>query len=192
MYSVSLRSIETARADLERMLSSPQVVWYAPPGAPATWSRAFAMRLRNAMHSAEHNSKLHSHVARYAHLFATTTIKVINERTVAAVANGKVVGEPTSTADLPVAEAVRAPSAPAGPLDSILATYQTRRLSSAHIRIADCTLTPAELGHLAHVLAADDWMVMLAFDGALTLAPDDPLVPADAKVTPVALTFPET
>lgn len=186
MYSVSLRTAENAIHDLDRILSSPKVLWHAPVGAPSTWSRAFAMRLRNAMHSARYNAPMHKHLAPYAGLFDSTIIKVIDSKTVAAINNGRativdvVAGETSAGLETHtiVAEVIDTP------YKQVMAAFFSGRHTGTHIRIPSCELTPAELGHLAYELASHKWMVMLAYDGALTLAPDDPMVPDDAKITP--------
>lgn len=183
MYSIALRTADAALHDLDRILTAPQVFWYAPAGAPPTWSRAFAMRLRNAMHAAHYNASHHAHLARYAELFDTTVVKVVDTRTVVAIAAGRSAVE----AETATSEDEHTAPAPviATPYERTLAAFYAKKHTNAYVRIAFCELTSTELGELAFELGKHQWMVMLAFDGALTLAPDDPLVPPDAKVAPM-------
>lgn len=181
-YSESPITLDRIAPQFNVLISSHASSWACPPNGGRRWAGQWAYKLREGLHLAQLFPERYPELTRIA---ASTRIITRPNQVLAIVleAQGELEMAP-SHVSAPEA-ALATVSEQHHTLASITAFY--RSISSAGIyRVQNHSLSPDELNQFALILFADGWMLLKDRSGSLTFAPDDPAVPAEAKVTPAS------
>lgn len=183
-YSTSPFTLDRIAPEFALLIVARACVWKRPKDAKHDWASKLAYKLREGLYLAGVFEDRHPSLSAIAdHVKVTTTRDMV----VAVVMEHQAEIE-----FAPQAEPLNAPAL-AEPGDFKHLTYEAvwglvqQRIKDGYamkLHIPGHSLTAYEINALAANLLVKGWMLLADRSGALTMAPDDPDVPAEAKVRP--------
>lgn len=179
-YSTSLITLERIAPQFSVLLEKGSCIWEKPDGAGRSWASHWSYKLREGLYLAGLYPDQVPALAAVAH-----SVRIITQPTKVVAITLEVQGElPLAKAGPALAQArgsTEADNEQVRTLEDILELFTTRT-SSGIYRVLRHNLSEFELATLSHTLSEQGWMLLKDRTGALTLAPDDPAVPVEAKV----------